>query len=189
MQRIPGLMAEMNKSNSLAAITMLAINICIVTVFLLMTTSSELYAADGNTFIGNSDFPPFEKDPGTIPVDPPALAPDPSPVPDPLPPGWGPEPNPPAESLKQGPFPVRTVTGVLHRVAAIGGETTGWVIQLDSPTELLDFLEVGQIGVVSGGRLEQLMNSHVLAHGAITWRQGIERDRYPVMVIDWIRKY
>jgi len=90
---------------------------------------------------------------------------------------------------KKGAIVMQTVTGVLHRVGAIGGETTGWAIRLDSPLKLPEIKQVNEIEVdAESSLLKPLMDKQVEARGRIIWRQGIERGRYPVMTIDWIRK-
>jgi heat shock protein HslJ len=59
-----------------------------------------------------------------------------------------------------------TVTGKLTRVMAIGGESTGWAIQLDSEATI-DGKQVNSIEVDSRKtkRLEKLENKHVEATG------------------------
>jgi len=85
---------------------------------------------------------------------------------------------------------MQTVTGVLHHVGAIGGETTGWAIRLDGPLKLSETKRVNEIEVdTDSSLLEPLLDRQVQARGRITWRQGIERGRYPVMMLDSIRKH
>lgn len=81
-----------------------------------------------------------------------------------------------------------TVSGTLVRVAGIGGETTGWAIQLDSQIEVqgeqLNSIEV------SGDRSEfaMLENKHVEATGKIAARHGVTRGEWPVLEVSSIRE-
>ncbi len=81
-----------------------------------------------------------------------------------------------------------TVRGVLVRVVAIGGETTGWAIQLESPLELegqtLHELEVNS----QPERWADFEQKRVEAHGHITWRRRVERGRWPVLEIESVRE-
>lgn len=81
----------------------------------------------------------------------------------------------------------RTVTGVLTRVAAIGGETTGWALRLDEPAEcgekVTKLLEVA----AAEETLAPLEEQHVEAAGRIVWRTGVERGRWPVLQIESLR--
>jgi len=175
-------MAEMNKSNSLAAITMLAISICIVTVFLLMTTSSELYAADGNPFIPNPN--PNAANLLNPKVETPTLGHSaivfPAPIVSP------PEQKSDMKTRKEG-IAMQTVNGLLHHVSAIGGETTGWAIRLEQPLKVSEKMIVKEIEIAAdGGLLAPLLDKQVEARGRTTWRQGIERGRYPVLTLESI---
>lgn len=81
-----------------------------------------------------------------------------------------------------------TVRGVLVRVVAIGGETTGWAIQLESPLELegktLLELEVNS----QPERWANFEEKRVEAHGHITWRRGVERGRWPLLEIESLQE-
>ncbi|MCL6565414.1 MAG: hypothetical protein K6U09_03225 [Acidobacteriia bacterium] len=81
-----------------------------------------------------------------------------------------------------------TVRGVLVRVAAIGGETTGWAIQLEAPLEMdgqtLHELEVNS----QPERWADFEEKRVEASGRITWRRGVERGRWPVLEIESLRE-
>lgn len=84
-----------------------------------------------------------------------------------------------------GPF-----LGKLTRVFAIGGETTGWSLQLESERKV-DGTTVKQIEVdprPRGIRLEPFENKRVEITGTLTWRSGVERRRYPVVVIETVRE-
>jgi len=76
-----------------------------------------------------------------------------------------------------------TVRGVLTRVAAIGGETTGWAIRLDKPLELegktYEMLEVS----ADANKLTPHEEKRVEATGRVVWRQGVERGRWPLLEI------
>jgi hypothetical protein len=80
------------------------------------------------------------------------------------------------------------VTGELKRVAAIGGESTGWVVQLDSET-IIDGKKVAFIEVEykNPGRLEKLENMRVEARGVLSHRQGVESGERTVLVVSSIR--
>lgn len=74
------------------------------------------------------------------------------------------------------------------RVAAIGGETTGWAIQLDAP-RVIHGNEVRLLEVDS--RPEQWQpyeGKRVEATGMIVFRQGIERGRWPVLEVESLRE-
>ncbi|MCL6481125.1 MAG: hypothetical protein K6U02_05300 [Firmicutes bacterium] len=81
-----------------------------------------------------------------------------------------------------------TVRGVLVRVVAIGGETTGWALQLETPLKLegqtVHELEVNSQPERWAGSEEK----RVEARGRIRWRQGIERGRWPVLEIESLRE-
>jgi heat shock protein HslJ len=68
-----------------------------------------------------------------------------------------------------------TVTGQLSRAMAIGGESTGWAIQLDSEASIrgkrLSSIELQPRDVHA---LEKLENKHVRATGNLVHRQGVE---------------
>src|SRR5580692_8797912 len=82
----------------------------------------------------------------------------------------------------QSPQPPITLVGKLTRVMAIGGESTGWTLELDSATTI-DGKEVTSIQVRYGktGRLEKLQNQHVTATGTLTHQQGVETGEQPVL--------
>ena len=82
-----------------------------------------------------------------------------------------------------------TVQGTLHLMAAIGGETTGWNLRLDRPLSVKEGSEVGQIEINPGKRsMDEFEEKKVQVTGALTWKTGIERGSYPVVVIKTIRK-
>lgn len=76
-----------------------------------------------------------------------------------------------------------TVTGKLTRVAAIGGETSGWAVVLDKPRQLggktLKRLELEP----GSWKLEKFKNKHLEITGVWQSRTGIERGHYRVLVV------
>jgi hypothetical protein len=92
-----------------------------------------------------------------------------------------------SEAPAQG--PKMTVTGELERVMAIGGESTGWVVQLESKTSI-DGKDATSIEIEYSNtrRLEMLENKRVEARGVLSHRQGVERGERTVLVVSSIRK-
>ncbi len=82
-----------------------------------------------------------------------------------------------------------TVTGNLSRVMAIGGESTGWTINLDSGTSI-DGKQIDSIEVASRKikRLEALANKRVRATGKIEHRQGVETGDRIILNISSIKE-
>jgi len=82
-----------------------------------------------------------------------------------------------------------TVTGKLGRVMAIGGESTGWAIQLDSETTIegkrVDSLEVDDSNTE---RLEKLADKHVKATGTLSHRKGVETGERLVLVVSSMKE-
>jgi len=82
-----------------------------------------------------------------------------------------------------------TVTGTLGRVMAIGGESTGWAIQLDSETSIdgkrVDSLEVDYS---NSERLEKLADKHVKATGTLSHRHGVETGERLVLVVSSMKE-
>ena len=82
-----------------------------------------------------------------------------------------------------------TVTGKLGRVMAIGGESTGWAIQLDSETSIngkrVDSLEVDYSNTE---RLERLANKRVKATGTLSHRKGVETGERLVLVVSSMKE-
>ncbi len=76
-----------------------------------------------------------------------------------------------------------TVTGKLTRVAAIGGETTGWAVVLDKPRQIAD-KTVKRLELDPAGRkLDKFENKHLEITGTWQSRTGVERGRYRVLVV------
>src|SRR5215470_15300592 len=82
-----------------------------------------------------------------------------------------------------------TVTGKLGRVMAIGAESTGWAIQLDSPVTI-DGKQLDSIEVQSRKKkkLEALVDKRVEATGKITQRHGVETGDRSILVIFSIKE-
>ncbi len=80
-----------------------------------------------------------------------------------------------------------TVTGKVIRVAAIGGETTGWALELESPLEI-DGEELKRIEIDPGGKkIAGFEGKRIEITGILEKRRGVERGVYPVIVIEEIR--
>jgi heat shock protein HslJ len=81
-----------------------------------------------------------------------------------------------------------TVTGELGHVMGIGGETTGWAIQLDSATTF-DGKQVHSVEVDApqAAMLEKFENKRVAATGAISHRQGVETGQRSILEVSSIR--
>lgn len=88
----------------------------------------------------------------------------------------------------QSPQPPITLVGKLTRAMAIGGESTGWTLELDSATTI-DGKQVTSIQVRSDktGELEKLQNQHVTATGTLTHQQGVETGDQPVLNVSSIK--
>jgi hypothetical protein len=82
-----------------------------------------------------------------------------------------------------------TVTGRLVRAMAIGGESTGWVVELESSTNI-DGKQVNSIPVsyAKTGKLEKLENKRVRATGKVAHRQGVETGEQPVLAVSSIKE-
>lgn len=81
-----------------------------------------------------------------------------------------------------------TVIGKLTRVAAIGGESTGWAIQLESDITI-DSKQVNSIEIVyvDSKRLEELENNRVKATGKLSHRHGVESGDRAVLEVSSIK--
>ena len=80
--------------------------------------------------------------------------------------------------------------GKLVRVVAIGGETTGWAVRLDSERQVGE-VTIRQVEVDPAPRqvrLESFQDQRVEITGTLTWRRGVERKKYPVVIIETIRE-
>jgi hypothetical protein len=82
-----------------------------------------------------------------------------------------------------------TVTGKLLRVMAIGGETTGWAVELDEPRQIEE-AKVTRITIDPAGLLiAEFENRRVEIAGTLEQRCGVERGEYWVMVLKKIHGY
>jgi hypothetical protein len=80
------------------------------------------------------------------------------------------------------------VTGALVSVVAIGGETSGWAIELDSPL-MIEGKSVTRLDVnFDASRFGKLENKQVVATGTPTFAQGVETGRRPVLGVATIRE-
>ena len=93
----------------------------------------------------------------------------------------------PPGSQGQGEPKEVTVRGKLVQVAVVGGETTGWAVDLDKPLQVggkaLARLEVDP----ADKALESLKNRQIEARGSLTKRCGIERGDYWVLRLEKIQ--
>jgi heat shock protein HslJ len=89
----------------------------------------------------------------------------------------------------QQPGQKTTVIGELSRLMAVGGESTGWAIVLESRATI-DGKEVDSLQISYGdtGKLEQLENKHVVATGNLTHRRGVESGEQPVLEVSAIKE-
>jgi hypothetical protein len=76
-----------------------------------------------------------------------------------------------------------TIAGKLTRVAAIGGETTGWAVVLDTPRQIGDKILKRLELDPAGRKLDKFENKHLEITGTLQRRTGIERGRYKVLVV------
>lgn len=78
-----------------------------------------------------------------------------------------------------------TVTGKLTQVFAIGGETTGWALELDSPLKIegkeLKLIEIDMMGKKIN--LLAFKGDKVKVIGYLVKRHGIERGSYWVIEV------
>ena len=89
----------------------------------------------------------------------------------------------PASSKKEDKAQTTTVTGMLIRVMVIGGETTGWAVNLDTPLQIagkaVERLEIDP----AGQEVDNFENRRVEVKGILEKRYGIERGEYWVLVV------
>ncbi|MBI4459301.1 MAG: hypothetical protein HY648_04485 [Acidobacteria bacterium] len=80
--------------------------------------------------------------------------------------------------------------GKLVRVVAIGGETTGWAVRLDAERQVGDatVLQVEVDPESRQVRLQPFQDKRVEITGTLIWRRGVERKKYPVVIIETIRE-
>lgn len=82
-----------------------------------------------------------------------------------------------------------TVRGKLVRVVAIGGESTGWAIQLDSEITI-DGKHATSVEVdyAQTKKFDKLENKRVEATGKVSRRRGVETGDRPVLDVSSIRE-
>ena len=82
-----------------------------------------------------------------------------------------------------------TVVGTLHRAMAIGAESTGWMVQVDSET-IVDGKPISSIEVNdtrNPKQLEGFENQRVKIAGKIVYRHGVETGMQPYIEIKTIK--
>jgi hypothetical protein len=80
-----------------------------------------------------------------------------------------------------------TITGKLTRVMAIGGETSGWSLELKRPITL-EGKKMRSVEVTgSAAELERFKDRRVTALGTLAHHTGMERGDYMVLEISSIR--
>jgi hypothetical protein len=82
-----------------------------------------------------------------------------------------------------------SVTGKLSRAMAIGGESTGWSIELDSEITV-DGHKVKSLEVQASAaaKLDPLVDKHVSARGKLITLEGPERGKRTVLKLSRIRE-
>ena len=81
-----------------------------------------------------------------------------------------------------------SVRGKLTSVMAIGGETTGWAIELQKPIEV-EGKQLRQIEIDGDRQAWPSLEGKVVeARGKIAFREGVERGRYPILQVESIRE-
>ncbi len=81
-----------------------------------------------------------------------------------------------------------TVTGKLTRVMAVGGETSGWAIELD-PALTVNGNQVTSIEIQysNAQKLEALANKTVKATGKLSNAVGVETGQRPILTVSSIK--
>jgi hypothetical protein len=82
-----------------------------------------------------------------------------------------------------------TLVGTLHRAMAIGAESTGWMVQVDSET-IIDGKPISSIQVSDTRKPEQLEgfeNKRVKIAGKVVYRHGVETGMQPYIEIKTIK--
>jgi hypothetical protein len=82
-----------------------------------------------------------------------------------------------------------TVVGTLHRAMAIGAESTGWMVQVDSET-IIDGKPISSIEVSDTRKpkqLEDFENKRVKIAGKVVYRHGVETGIQPYIEIATIK--
>jgi len=82
-----------------------------------------------------------------------------------------------------------TVTGKLIRAAAVGGESTGWVIELPSDMTVEgNPIHSIQVSFHDTGKLEKFANKNVTASGTVSRQQGTETGQQLVLEISSLKQ-
>ena len=96
-----------------------------------------------------------------------------------------------AQPAQGQPVPIKTIaiTGKLVRAMAIGGESTGWILELEA-TNTIDGKQVNSIQVSyrKTAELEKLENARVRVIGKITRRHGVETGEHLVLDVSSIKE-
>jgi hypothetical protein len=82
-----------------------------------------------------------------------------------------------------------TLVGTLHRAVAIGAESTGWSVQVDSET-IIDGKPISSIEVSDirkPKQLEDFDNKRVKIAGKVLYRNGVETGVLPYIEITTIK--
>ncbi len=82
-----------------------------------------------------------------------------------------------------------TIVGTVHRVMAIGAESTGWMVQVDSAS-VVDGKPISSIEVSDSHKPKQLEgfdNQRVKIAGKVVYRHGIETGTQPYIEITTIK--
>ena len=82
-----------------------------------------------------------------------------------------------------------TLVGTLHRAMAIGAESTGWMVQVDSET-IIDGKPISSIEVSDTHKpkqLEDFENKRVKIAGKVVYRHGVETGVQPYVEITTIK--
>ena len=82
-----------------------------------------------------------------------------------------------------------TVVGTLHRAMAIGAESTGWMVQVDSES-IVDGKPISSIEVNDSHdpkQLEGFENQRVKIAGKVVYRHGVETGIQPYVEITSIK--
>jgi heat shock protein HslJ len=96
-----------------------------------------------------------------------------------------------ANGYWQTPSPEKniTVTGKLVRLMAVGGESTGWAVELRPGTKIdgkpMDSI---QISYQESSRLENLQDKRVRATGRLVRRHGVETGEQTILEVSSIRR-
>ena len=81
-----------------------------------------------------------------------------------------------------------TVTGKLVKIVAIGGETTGWAVDLDSSLKI-DGKKLNRIEIdPNREKIDGFNNKRIKIIGALKKRSGIERKEYWVIAVNKIQE-